>query len=91
MIDFVNITPDGSQCPDLMSRLQRRDPSLWSDDPDTRRDIDNRLGWLDAAAFMDRHTGRILDFARQVQSEEQSPFAAKRRVPFAFASRDSDV
>ncbi len=69
MIDFVNITPDRSECPDLLDRLQRRDASLWSRDPDTRGDIENRLGWLDAAAFMDRHAGRIVEFARQVQGE----------------------
>lgn len=69
MIDFTNITPDDADCPDLLARLQRRDASLWSDDPDTRRGIENRLGWLDAAAFMDRHNGRIIDFARRVQAE----------------------
>ncbi|MDZ7841784.1 MAG: glucose-6-phosphate isomerase [Gammaproteobacteria bacterium] len=69
MIDFLNITPDRSECPDLVDRLQRRDASLWSDDPEIRRDIENRLGWLDAANFMDRHAGRVVDFARQVQGE----------------------
>ncbi len=69
MIDFINITPDGADCPALMARLQQRDASLWSDDPDTRGDIENRLGWLDAAEFIDRHAGRIREFARQVQDE----------------------
>lgn len=69
MIDFINITPDDTECPDLVKRFQQCDASLWSDDPDTRRAIRNRLGWLDAAAFMDRHAGRIREFARQVQAE----------------------
>lgn len=68
MIDFINITPDGSECADLTRRLAGRDASLWTVDPDIRRDIEQRLGWLDAAAFMDRHTGRILEFAQRVQA-----------------------
>lgn len=69
MIDFINITPDDAECPDLVNRLQQRDATLWSNDPDSRRAIQNRLGWLDAAVFMNGHAGPIREFARQVQAE----------------------
>ena len=37
------------------ARLEARDPTLWSRDPDTMAAIADRLGWLDApAAFRDR-------------------------------------
>lgn len=68
MIEFINDTPDASSCPRLLEGLRRRDPSLWSADPDVQRTIANRLGWLDAAGFMDRHRDRILAFAQKVRS-----------------------
>ncbi|HSH43910.1 MAG TPA: hypothetical protein VK973_17440 [Arenicellales bacterium] len=70
MIEFNNITPERGDCPGLINRLERRDPSLWSEAADIQKSIGDRLGWLDAAGFMDRHSGRILDFAQQVKREE---------------------
>ena len=69
MIDFINITSDGHPCSELVERLLRPDTTLWSSDPEVRRAIGNRLGWLDAAAFMDRHGPRIDDFAERARAE----------------------
>jgi len=69
MIEFTNISPDAADCPQLLRRLQQRDASLWDGGTDTLRDISSRLGWLDAAAFIDQHHDRIIDFARGVRDE----------------------
>lgn len=69
MIDLFNITPDDSECPDLTARLLRRDSALWGGSAETRRRVDNLLGWLHPAGFLDRHTGRIIDFANRIQGE----------------------
>lgn len=69
MIDFTNITFDDHPCPDLVGRLVQRDTSLWSSDADVRRAIGDRLGWLDPAAFMDRHGPRINGFAERARAE----------------------
>jgi len=69
MIEFINCTPDDSACPELVDRLYARDPTLWSADTDVQRSIRSRLGWLDAAAFMDANAPRITEFADRVRSE----------------------
>lgn len=68
MIDFINVEPGESGCADVPARLRRRDAALWSSDPDVQRAVDNRLGWLDAAGFMDRNTPRILAFADRIKA-----------------------
>lgn len=69
MIEFINAAPDTSACARVLDRLRRRDASLWSDEPGVQRRIENRLGWLDAADFIDRHRGRIVAFAHEVRAE----------------------
>lgn len=60
---------DGASCPELLDRLWDRDASLWSTDPAVQRTISNRLGWLDAGAFLDEHSGRITAFVERIKSE----------------------
>jgi len=66
LIDFTNIEANGAECDELVDRLRRHDASLWSDDTAVRESIENRLGWLDAAAFMDARAQRIGDFADRI-------------------------
>jgi len=68
LIDFINVEPGGSGCADVPARLRRRDAALWSSDPDVQHAIDNRLGWLDAAGFMDRNTHRIVAFVDRIKA-----------------------
>ena len=51
------------------ARLERRDESLWSDDPEHRKIARNRLGWLGVPATMRAQTGAFRDFAADVRSE----------------------
>jgi transaldolase/glucose-6-phosphate isomerase len=43
-------------------RLFDRDTTLWSDDPDVRADITDRLGWLDAPAHFTLQAGALEGF-----------------------------
>jgi transaldolase / glucose-6-phosphate isomerase len=43
-------------------RLFDRDTTLWSDDPDVRADIADRLGWLDAPAHFTLQAGALEGF-----------------------------
>ncbi|MGA8260793.1 MAG: hypothetical protein WB783_11315 [Arenicellales bacterium] len=53
----------------MIRGLAHRDATLWSRDAGVRRDIENRLGWLDAPAFMDHHAARIAGFAERVRAD----------------------
>lgn len=63
------MTTDEASCPELLDRLRDRDASLWSTNPAVQRAIDDRLGWLDAGAFLDEHGARITAFVEQIRSE----------------------
>ena len=45
------------------ARLERRDPTLWGDDPNRREVATNRLGWLTVPATMRAQTAALRDFA----------------------------
>jgi len=47
--------------------LARRDTSLWSQAPDVRAKIANRLGWLDSPALMAKSIGRLTSFAAGIK------------------------
>jgi len=49
------------------ARIWRKDGSLWSDAPDVRAAIANRLGWLDLPAAMRPRIGEIEEFAADVR------------------------
>jgi glucose-6-phosphate isomerase len=44
---------------DAVSRLHRRDPTLWSADPDDQAVVADRLGWLEAVGTADEWGGRL--------------------------------
>jgi len=51
------------------ARLERRDPTLWGDDPNRREVATNRLGWLTVPATMRAQTAALRDFAGSVRSD----------------------
>ncbi len=51
----------------FVERLWRRDPSLWSTDPEDRKSIRNGLGWLHVAEKMQAHLPELEAFAREVR------------------------
>ena len=51
------------------SRLWRRDPTLWSRDPDDRESILQGLGWLRSPTVMARRTAALGRFARDVRAD----------------------
>ena len=50
-------------------RLKARDPSLWPADAAGRREIAERLGWLDAPKWLKAHAAEIETFARAVRGD----------------------
>jgi transaldolase/glucose-6-phosphate isomerase len=50
-------------------RLKKRDVSLWSDDPEVRRQISGSLGWLGAPAWMTDHLTELIGFARELERD----------------------
>lgn len=53
----------------LVSRLWKKDPTLWTQDPAGRAEIAQRLGWLDAPARSGQLAAEILAFADEIKSE----------------------
>src|SRR5437763_5467351 len=49
--------------------LWRRDPSVWSAEPDVQKKIANRLGWLSAPTAMADEIDRLLTFASAVKRD----------------------
>jgi len=54
---------------DRTRRLAARDPSLWSDEPDARREIADRLGWLDLPRAMAGCVQDLAEFADGVRRD----------------------
>ena len=52
-----------------LERLAARDTTLWGADPAHAAVISNRLGWLDAPAWMGDRTGELQAFAADARSE----------------------
>ncbi|MFH1680067.1 MAG: hypothetical protein ABIH26_05410 [Candidatus Eisenbacteria bacterium] len=50
-------------------RLWEKDAALWSEDPEARRAIENRLGWLDPFPRMESETEALRRFAGEARSE----------------------
>ncbi len=51
---------------EAVRRLWARDPALWSADDAGRREISERLGWLDSPSWLEAHTSEIVEFSREV-------------------------
>ena len=54
---------------DAPARLFRRDATLWKDDPQHAAVIANRLGWLDAPAWLAEHAEELRTFASDLRNE----------------------
>jgi glucose-6-phosphate isomerase len=48
-------------------RLWQKDPGLWKDNPEDRKQIQNSLGWLNVAEVMQNRLHEILSFAQEVR------------------------
>jgi glucose-6-phosphate isomerase len=51
----------------ILSRIWRRDHTVWKNKPD---EISNRLGWLHTVEEMQRHLSDIAQFVNQIRSEK---------------------
>ena len=51
---------------DVVRRIWAKDPTLWPGDEAQRKEIANRLGWLDSPAAMRREADGLAAFAREV-------------------------
>jgi transaldolase/glucose-6-phosphate isomerase len=51
----------------FVSRLWRKDPSLWKVEPEARESIRNGLGWLDVAEKMEETVEELVDFAEEIR------------------------
>jgi glucose-6-phosphate isomerase len=52
---------------EAIPRLYRRDASLWTDDPDAAKGIENRLGWLDSPGWARERIPELRAFADRVR------------------------
>jgi transaldolase/glucose-6-phosphate isomerase len=51
---------------DFCQRLWRKDPSLWTQDPNAQRSVKNSLGWLHAPEKMEKDLLALLAFPQEV-------------------------
>ncbi len=54
---------------DLVSRIMHRDPTVYSTKPQVKKQIGNRLGWVDIASSMKSRIGQIEKFGSQVLAD----------------------
>ncbi len=54
---------------EVLKRLWKKDPSLWSQDPLIQKNIVNRLGWLDVLPKMKNNLTEIIDFSKDIKEE----------------------
>ncbi|CAB1128629.1 Transaldolase [Candidatus Hydrogenisulfobacillus filiaventi] len=54
---------------EVVSRLYRKDPALWSADPAVQAQVAGALGWLDVPAWSRQHLPAIRALARDLQRE----------------------
>ncbi len=62
-----NITAE--QKTEIISRFWKKDPSLWSNDPETQKTVANRLGWVDIVGKMQ---GEVCDELKKLSDETRS-------------------
>ncbi len=53
---------------EILSRFWKKDPSLWSDDPEVQEGIRNRLGWLDVVPRMRGALEELKAFSQRVKA-----------------------
>jgi transaldolase / glucose-6-phosphate isomerase len=54
---------------DIPRKLDQRDPSAWSDDPEVQREIRDRLGWLTVVDQMEDEGAKLRAFAERIRDE----------------------
>ena len=54
---------------DLIPRLHRFDPTLWTDDPDGKSEVQKRLGWVTLPSESQSFAEDLEDFADQCQAD----------------------
>ena len=64
--DFSN-TLKRMEKENFVTRLWKKDPTLWKDDPEHEKTISNSLGWLTVAETMQKHVGELTAFADEVR------------------------
>ncbi|MDP8969146.1 MAG: glucose-6-phosphate isomerase [Actinomycetota bacterium] len=69
LLDSVSRAVDELRDRDALSRLVARDTSLWSDDPEVRDAVANRLGWLSLTLPPDEWAPRIARFVDGVRAD----------------------
>ncbi len=53
-----------------VSRMWKKDPTVWKDDPEHEKIIRNALGWLKVAETMQPHVAELVAFAAEIRKAE---------------------
>ena len=51
----------------FVARMWKKDPTLWTSDPEHEKIISNALGWLNVAETMQTHIGELVAFADEIR------------------------
>jgi transaldolase/glucose-6-phosphate isomerase len=54
----------------VVSRMWKKDPTVWKDDPEHEKIIGNALGWLKVAQTMQPHVTELVAFAEEIRKAE---------------------
>jgi transaldolase/glucose-6-phosphate isomerase len=54
----------------VVSRMWKKDPTVWKDDPEHEKIIRNALGWLRVAETMQPHVAELVAFAEEIRKAE---------------------
>jgi len=54
----------------FVTRMWKKDPTLWKSDPEQEKIISNTLGWLNVAETMQPHVGELVTFAEDIRKAE---------------------
>lgn len=65
--DAVRAALSGAEQANVISRIWKRDASLWKSDPDQKKGIENSLGWLTVAGEMLGVVDELKEFAQTIR------------------------
>jgi glucose-6-phosphate isomerase len=54
---------------DVVSRVWKKDPTVWKEKKEDDKELSNRLGWLDLPKEMQKHIGELSSFADEVKKD----------------------
>jgi transaldolase / glucose-6-phosphate isomerase len=54
----------------VVSRMWKKDPTVWKDDPEHEKIIRNALGWLKVAETMQPHIAELVAFAEEIRKAD---------------------